>query len=346
MNVLITGGAGMIGSHCAEYYAQKGDNVTVYDNLMRSKIFSSDKRSVEYNWNYLKDVKGVNLVKQDVRDFNALKDVFLQSKPDIVIHTAGQPGVRFSVENPIEDYEINCLGTVNVLEAVRQFNPDASVVYCSTNKVYGDNVNSASIKEETKRYILTDRKGIDESMSIDLSGHTPYGTSKLSGDLYVQDYAHTYGIKTAVFRMSCIYGTRQFGFEDQGWLAWFAIQFVKGGKVTIYGDGKQVRDVLWVDDVVAAYDKFVQSDLRHGVFNMGGGPENTLSLLELIEILERQTGKKIPVDYDTWRPFDQKVYISSIDKAKTMLKWSPTVTPEEGVSRLVSWVKDNRPLFN
>jgi len=336
----------MIGSHCTQYYAQQGATVVVYDNLMRSQIFSSDKKSVEYNWNYLDKIKNVVLLKKDIRDTDSLKAAFQKYSPDVVIHTASQPGVRFSLDNPVEDFSINCVGTINVMEAVRLYSPKAAVVYCSTNKVYGDNVNKIPNVELKLRYSIRDSKGVDEGMSIDLSGHTPYGTSKLSGDLYVQDYSHTYGIKTGVFRMSCIYGTRQFGFEDQGWLAWFSIQFVRGKSVTIYGDGKQVRDVLWVEDVVQAYDKFIKSDLRHEVFNMGGGIGNTLSLLELLEILQKQTGRMIEVKYEDWRKFDQKVYVSAIDKAQRLLGWKPSVSPSEGVSRLVKWVRENETLFS
>lgn len=345
MKILITGGVGMVGSHCAEYFVRKGNKVVVYDNLMRSQIFSSDKESVEYNWNYLKKYKDVVLVKDDIRDTLALGGCFRKHKPDVVIHAAAQPGVRFSLDDPYEDFSINCIGTVNVLEALRKYNPRGTLIYCSTNKVYGDNVNAYPIFEKKSRYDFKACKGINESESIDLTGHTPYGVSKLSGDLYVQDYAHTYGIKTGVFRMSCIYGTRQFGFEDQGWIAWFAIRFMQGEPVTIYGDGKQVRDVLWVEDLVAAFNKFITGRHQHEVFNMGGGVSNTLSLLELISILEVCTKKKIKIKFADWRKFDQKVYVSSINKAKKMLGWKPTVTPKEGVKKIVDWLKDNPDLF-
>jgi len=186
--------------------------------------------------------------------------------------------------------------------------------------------------------------GIDEHFSIDLCEHTPYGCSKLTGDLYMQDYAHLYGIKTGVFRMSCIYGTRQFGMEDQGWVAWFTIAALSGKPITIYGDGKQVRDLLWVDDLIGAYRAFLGSNHTHGVFNMGGGPENTLSLLELLALLETRASD-ISVSYADWRPSDQKVYVSNIDKARQELGWKPHITPQEGVERLAAWVAANRSLF-
>lgn len=335
MKILITGGAGMIGSHCAEYFSAQGHQVVVYDSLIRSQIFKSRQPSVEYNWNYLKTLERVELIKKDVRDTSALSKVFRQYRFNAVIHTAGQTGVRFSLDNPYEDFAINCLGTINVLEAMRRHAPKASFIFCSTNKVYGDNVN----------HLAGIRRGVKETTFVDLTGHTPYGVSKLSGDLYVQDYAHTFGLRTAVFRMSCIYGTRQFGFEDQGWLAWFCVNTLRGKPITIYGDGKQVRDVLWVDDLVKAYAKFINGKMKSDVFNMGGGPKNTLSLLELVGYLEKITGKKVKLNFRPWRQFDQKIYVSSIEKAKRILKWQPKVKPEPGIKLLVSWVQANPGLF-
>lgn len=346
MNILITGGAGMIGSHCAQHFAAKKHRVVIYDSLIRSQIFSSSHPSVEYNWNFLKKFKNIELVKKDIRDQAALTRVFKNNHLDAVIHTAGQPGVRFSLANPNEDFQINCLGTVNVLEAVRNYAPRAAFVYCSTNKVYGDNVNRLGVIEKKTRYAFKDVKGVSESEPIDLTGHTPYGVSKLSGDLYVQDYAHTYGLKTAVFRMSCIYGMRQFGFEDQGWLAWFCINVIKGKPITIYGNGKQVRDVLWVEDLVLAYERFINNKkIKAGVFNIGGGPKNTLSLLELVADLETITGKNVKVEFQPWRKFDQKVYVSSITKVKRVLNWQPQMEPKEGVKRLIAWIQENPDLF-
>jgi CDP-paratose 2-epimerase len=345
MKILITGGAGLIGSHCAEHFAAKGCSVLVYDNLMRSKIFGVDKKSVEYNWHYLKTIKNVQLVKADIRDRQTLEACFKKFKPDAVIHAAGQPGVGFSLNDPCEDASINALGTLNVVEALRQANSKAAFVYCSTNKVYGDNVNRFPIAEKKTRYGFRGIKGVPEDCSIDHCGHTPYGVSKLAGDLYVQDAAKSFGLRTGVFRMSCIYGTRQFGFEDQGWIAWFAIRFMQGKPITIYGDGKQVRDVLWVGDLVDAFDRFIGSKATSNVFNMGGGPKNTLSLLELISTLKDITGASVKVGFDDWRKFDQKVYISDIAKACRVLKWKPQVAPHDGVARIVSWIADNKRLF-
>ncbi|VAX38246.1 UDP-glucose 4-epimerase [hydrothermal vent metagenome] len=345
MKIIITGGAGMVGSHCAQYFAKKKHKIVVIDNLMRSKIFGSDSKSVEYNWRYLKTIKNVKLIKKDARNFSAMLKIFKEEKPDVVIHAAGQPGVRFSIDDPLEDYSINATGTINVAEALRQVNKNGILLYTSTNKVYGDNVNSLPIKQKKNRYEFKNSKGISENFSIDLTGHTPYGVSKLAGDLYVQDYAYAYGLKCGVFRMSCIYGTRQFGFEDQGWLAWFSSRFFQGKPITIYGDGKQIRDVLWVEDLAKAFEAFIQSKLKSEVFNMGGGVDNTISLLELIDTLEDISGKKVKIKYDDWRKFDQKVYVSDIAKAKRLLKWKPSISPEEGVKKLYEWVEGNPKLF-
>lgn len=344
MKILVTGGAGLVGSHTAEYYAKKGNKVIVLDNLMRSQLFSYDKKSVEYNWNYLAKYNNIKRIKGDVR---SEKDVLkaIGTGVDLVIHTAAQPGVPLSVRIPREDFSINAFGTLNVLECLRKKSPEATFIYCSTNKVYGENVDKIPLIEKEKRYIYNKVEGVSEKMSIDHTGHTPYGVSKYVGDIYTQEYAHIYGMKTAVFRMSCIFGTRQFGFEDQGWVAWFIIAALFNRPITIYGNGKQVRDLLYVDDLVEAYDKFIESDLKHEVFNIGGGPENTTSLLEFLDILEQETGKKSKITFSNWRPSDQKVYISDIGKITKALKWKPQVSPKEGIKKLINWAEENKTIF-
>jgi len=344
MKVLITGGAGMVGSHAAVYYSKKGNEVIAFDNLMRSKLFGYDKKSVEYNWNFLKGFSNVKRVVGDVRKPADLEKV-MNSDIDLVIHTAGQPGVGYSLNDPAEDYSINAYGTFNVLDHVRRKCPEACVVYCSTNKVYGENVSNIPLAEKSTRYCFKKIKAISEDFGIDMTAHTPYGVSKYVGDIYAQEFSHSYGIKTGIFRMSCIYGTRQFGFEDQGWLAHFIISNVMSRPVTIYGDGKQVRDVLYVEDLIAAYDFFYMSSLKSGIFNIGGGEENTISLLEFIKIIETKTGKKMKVGYAGWRPSDQKVYISDISKVKKALGWKPRVNVDEGIGNLIEWVRKNREFF-
>lgn len=343
--ILVTGGAGFIGSHVAEYYARKGNEVVVFDNLSRAEILGKSTGDALFNWNYLKkNYRNVKLFKGDIRNFSqvrrASKDV------DAIIHTAAQVAVTTSLIDPRMDFEVNVVGTFNVLEAARM--SDAAVLYCSTNKVYGENVNKLAVKEEGKRYRFADekyRKGIPETFPIDLCGHTPYGCSKLAADIYVQDYGHTYGLKTGVFRMSCIYGERQFGVEDQGWLSWFVIATLTRKPITIYGNGKQVRDVLYVADLINAFNLFLNTNLKNEVFNIGGGNENTLSLLELLDLLHELTGKKPDSTFAEWRPADQKVYISDISKAKDKLNWAPKVKPSEGVRKVMQWVSENLNIF-
>lgn len=344
MRILVTGGAGLVGSHVAEYYARRAEEVIVLDNLMRSQLFGYDKKSVEYNWRWLKRYPNIQLIKGDVRNEEDVKKAIGRGV-DAVIHTAGQPGVPLSIRIPKEDFSINAFGTLNVLECVRQICPNVAFIYCSTNKVYGENVDEIPLTEQKTRYVYKETKGVSEKMSIDHTGHTPYGASKYVGDLYTQEYARIYGMKTAVFRMSCIYGTRQFGFEDQGWVAWFIIAVLSGKPITIYGNGKQVRDLLYVDDLVQAYDLFVQSDIRHDVWNIGGGATNTTSLNEFIDFLEKETGKKAKTSFSNWRPSDQKVYISDLAKINKELGWKPSISPECGYRTLITWVKENPALF-
>ena len=344
--VLVTGGAGFIGSHVAEIFAGDGHPVTVYDNLSRARLLKKDDRNARHNWDHLGRISGITLREADVRDFDALREA--ASGAEIIVHTAAQTAVTTSVVDPRQDFENNVLGAFNVLEAARTATPHPAVIFCSTNKVYGENVNRIPLEEGASRWAFAGEaaSGVNESFSVDLCEHTPYGCSKLTGDLYMQDYARLYGIKTGVFRMSCIYGTRQFGMEDQGWVAWFVIAALTGKPLTVFGDGKQVRDLLWVDDLAAAYRAFLGSDHPHGVYNMGGGPEFTLSLLELLEQLGRRLGRPVPVTFADWRPSDQKVYVSDIAKARRELRWAPAVSPPEGVEKLIDWVEANRELFD
>ncbi len=347
--ILVTGGAGFVGSHAAEFYAERGHDVVVLDNLSRAEILGRSDSNKAYNWNYLKkNHPKVKLLKGDIRDPRKVEKATTDA--DAIIHAAAQTAVTASVKDPRVDFEINALGTFNVLEAARKSGSNPAIVYCSTNKVYGENVNKIGVRENAARYEFDDRafrKGIPEDYPIDNCEHTPYGCSKLAGDLYAQDYGHLYGLDVGVFRMSCIYGTRQFGVEDQGWVAWFTIATILGKPITIYGDGKQVRDVLYVTDLIKAYDAFLKKrkQVRVGVFNIGGGPENTMSLLELLEILGELTGKNTKISFADWRPSDQKVYISDISKAKSVLSWKPRTSPKEGVGELAKLAKENKDIF-
>jgi len=342
--VLITGGAGLVGSHSAEYYARKGYEVTILDNLMRSKIFGYNKKSVELNWDYLGKYSNIKRIQGDVRDQGDVYKAIAEGV-DILIHAAAQPGVPSSTRDPYQDFSINAFGTLNVLECLREKSPQATFIYCSTNKVYGENVNKIPLRELRKTYCYDGAKGISEKMPIDHCGHTPYGASKYVGDIYTQEYAYIYGMKTAIFRMSCIYGVRQFGFEDQGWVAWFIIAALTNKPINIYGNGKQIRDLLYVEDLIKSFDLFVESDIKHAVYNIGGGPGYAISLLDFLDLLEKKIGKKPEVNFLDWRPSDQKVYISDISKIKNELNWQPNINLREGIRRVINWVKENRVFF-
>ncbi len=336
---IITGGAGFIGCHAASRLHKAGHDVVVVDNLSR--------RGARDNLAWIRDQGVSRFIQADIRDDKAMNDVLAKhADADVVLHLAAQVAVTTSVADPRADFDINALGTFNVLEAVRTAGEGkAAVLYASTNKVYGG-LEHVGVVERDGRYAYEDLPGgVIEDEPIDF--HSPYGCSKGAGDQYVRDYARIYGLKTVVFRQSCIYGTRQFGIEDQGWIAWFCVAVTTGKKFTIFGDGKQIRDALWVDDLIDAYlAAAARIDRVSGqIFNVGGGPSNTLSLLELVAKLEKGFGKKLDPPFADWRPGDQRVFIANIDKAKKMLDWSPKVSPDQGVDILLNWVKDNQGLF-
>lgn len=337
-NYLITGGAGFIGTNLADHYLSNGKRVTIFDNFSR--------RGTEENVRWLKEKHGDNLrvVNGDIRWTNGNFSTLVEES-EVVFHLAAQVAVTTSVTDPIEDFEINARGTFNVLEAIRQSSSKPILLYSSTNKVYGK-MDDLEIIERNGRYAYaTLESGVPVTRPLEF--YSPYGCSKGCGDQYVIDYARIYGLKTIVFRQSCIYGPHQFGIEDQGWVAWFAIRAMQGLPFTIYGDGKQVRDVLFVNDLIAAYDAAVENiDKTQGrAYNIGGGPLNTLSLLELVNLLEEQFGKKLTYDFDDWRPGDQLVFISDLQQAAEDFGWTPQVSSVEGVVNLVDWLSENRALF-
>jgi len=338
LRILITGGGGFVGSNLADYILSNNPEaqVIVYDNLTR--------RGVERNISWLEELYGksgrLKIVKGDVRDFERLR----KTANDVseIYHTAAQVAVTTSLNDPRTDFEINALGTFNVIELARRLETDPTVVYTSTNKVFG-NLLGVKVEEHPTRYDFVDphKSGISEDQPLDPC--TPYGCSKAAGDTYTLDYAKTYGLKTVVFRMSCIYGTHQYGNEDQGWLCFFTASALLGKTITIYGDGKQVRDILFIDDLVKALDLVTRNiaTAKGNAYNIGGGPGNTFSLLELIDYLKVLTGKKIQFTFDKWRLGDQRVYYSDIRKAKKDLGWSPRVDKRDGVKKLLTWVQDN-----
>ena len=340
---LVTGGAGFIGCNMSKRLISEGWGVTIYDNLSRPGTAS--------NLAWLKKHGTFKFVKGDLRQAARLEAaVKAAGKLDAVFHYAGQVAVTTSVVNPREDFEINALGTFNVLEALRKHLPKSlkgrpALFYSSTNKVYGG-MEDIKVVERGGRYQYRDfKQGIPEGRLLDF--HSPYGCSKGAADQYVRDYSHIYNFPTVVFRQSCIYGYRQFGVEDQGWVAWFTIAAALGKKITVYGDGKQVRDILFIDDLCDAYlAAFRQIRRTAGqVYNIGGGAKNQMSLRELLAFLEEFLGKKIPTAKGGWRPGDQPVFVCDISKAKREFGWAPRVNVREGVKRLHAWVMENRAIF-
>ena len=339
MRILITGGAGFIGSNAVQRFLQRGAQVTIYDNLSRRGSLS--------NLDWLRAQHGADsfkLIQADLREADRLAEA--AHGQDVILHYAGQVTVTTSVQNPRGDFEDNALGTFNALEAARLSGSNPIFMYSSTNKVYGGMEHIGLVETET-RYAYRDHPyGISEEFPLDL--HSPYGCSKGTGDQYVRDYARIYGLRTVVFRQSSIYGPRQFGIEDQGWIAWFIIAAVTGKPITIYGDGKQVRDVLHVDDLMNAYDLAVEKiDVSKGrVYNLGGGPANVMSVwAEFGPRLEKLLGESIEVARGDWRPGDQRVFYADIRRAERELGWRPKIGVEQGVEMLFEWVKENQNLF-
>jgi CDP-paratose 2-epimerase len=335
--ILITGGAGFIGVNSAHAFSAQGWDVVVLDNLFR--------RGGALNLRWLQERHAIDFEKVDIRDVPSLNKAIAHHKPDVVLHLAAQVAVTTSVLNPREDFEINALGTLNVLEAIRLHSPESFFINASTNKVYGK-MEDLGVTERNGRYEYERLStGVSESRNLDF--HSPYGCSKGVADQYTIDYARVYDLQTVTLRQSCIYGPRQFGVEDQGWVAWFTIAALLGKEITVYGDGKQIRDVLHVDDLVAAYFAVIEqrSSVSGSSFNIGGGPKNTLSLLELLRYLETNLGKEIKPLWDDWRPGDQPVFVCNLDKAEAQLDWSPSISVELGVTKLIEWVRSNSKLF-
>jgi CDP-paratose 2-epimerase len=335
---LVTGGAGFIGCNAAQRWMRQGHEVVVLDDLSR--------RGADRNLSWLQTQGRFVFERIDIRDARALDAAVQRHRDtDVVLHLAAQVAVTTSVTEPRHDFEVNALGTFNLLESVRRYAPLAAFLYASTNKVYGG-LHQESVVLRDGRHAFADRpEGIGEDTPLDF--HSPYGCSKGAADQYVRDYARIYGLRTVSFRQSCIYGWRQFGVEDQGWVAWFTIAAVTGQPVTIYGDGRQVRDVLFVDDLCDAYDAAVARIDRVGgqIFNLGGGPRNTLSLLELVAELQRLTGRPLEPAFADWRPGDQPVFVADVRRAAEALDWQPRVGVHEGVQRLHGWVVEHRQLF-
>ncbi|MDD5623337.1 MAG: GDP-mannose 4,6-dehydratase [Candidatus Peribacteraceae bacterium] len=330
--MLVTGGAGFIGVNAVRHFVAQGWDVTIFDNFSR--------KGTEYNIEKLtNDCHGrFAVVRGDTRrDVHALRK--LAEHTDVILHLAAQVAVTTSVVDPQTDFDCNALGTFNVLEAARLSTARPILLYASTNKVYGA-LEDVPVQELAQRYAFTGgRTGVSEAQPLDF--HSPYGCSKGAADQYVRDYARIYGLKTVVFRQSCIYGPHQMGIEDQGWVAWFLIAGLFGRPVQIYGDGKQVRDLLYVDDLVACYERAIEriDHVAGKVFNLGGGAENTLSLLEFFSLLAREHSLTLTSTFAPVRPGDQPIFVSDNSAALRDLSWKPTVGVHEGIARLLEWLR-------
>jgi CDP-paratose 2-epimerase len=333
--ILIIGGAGFIGINAAEKFIKDGWRVTILDNLSR--------RGTDLNLKWLSGVfpKKYKFIKADIVSDRKILNREV-GKYDAVIHLAGQVAVTTSVSSPYDDFKINALGTLHVLEAIRTSKGKKPIlVYSSTNKVYGD-LNEIKVVEKKTRYDFKNLvNGVDESVLLDF--HSPYGCSKGAAEQYVRDYSRIYDLKTVVFRQSCIYGRHQLGVEDQGWVAWFTIASLLKKPIMLYGNGKQVRDLLFVDDLVDLYQKAIKkADIVSGeIYNVGGGRTNSLSLLEFFEKLKKNHGVTVKYKRGDIRPGDQKMFISDNSKIKKHIGWEPKTGTKEGIKELLNWTNDN-----
>ena len=349
MNALITGGCGFVGSNLAAHLLSldlsdpdQANKVTVFDNLSRHGA------SENLAWMRTLSSAGQNpieFIHGDIRNAFDVEAVVKALQPDVIFHLAGQVAMTTSMQSPRRDFEINVLGSINVLEAVRIYTPKTAIIYASSNKVYG-NLGHLDLVETATRYQpRTSQNGVDESVAIEF--HTPYGCSKGATDQYMQDYARSFGLNTVVLRHSTIYGGRQFATYDQGWVGWFCRQAIESKAnpsrppFTVSGDGKQVRDLLHVSDAVrcyvAAYEHIAAA--RGQAFNIGGGMENSMSLLELLHYLEKRLDLKLNYTHLPWRQSDQKFFVADNSKAGKFIAWAPVIRKEEGIESVLNWEK-------
>lgn len=332
--VLITGGCGFIGANLANRLLGRGESVRLFDNLSRP--------GVERNLRWLDSAHGakVELIRGDARDAEALEAAV--AGVSAVFHCAAQVAVTNSLQDPVEDFEVNARGTLNLLEALRRRGDRGPVIFTSTNKLYGS-LQRVGLAACPKRYVPVEKtvryRGINEEEPLEFC--SPYGCSKGAADQYLLDYARSFGIATVVFRMSCIYGPHQFGTEDQGWVAYCMRQVLRGLPITVYGDGRQVRDILYIEDLLDALETAWANaaTLAGRVFNIGGGPDNTISLLELFEALEELMGKRANLQWDQWRTGDQRYYVSDYTKFESATGWVPHVSVKQGLKGLLGWLE-------
>lgn len=329
---LITGGAGFVGSNLADSFLAEGEPVVILDNLSRDGVRSN------LQWLRKKHGNLLRVETADIRDGERVRALVAGARQ--VFHLAAQVAVTTSLQDPASDLHVNLLGTFHVLEAARAMRNPPPILFTSTNKVYGE-LEHVAIERTGDAYRYGDgRRGVDETTPLDF--HSPYGCSKGAADQYVRDYARVFDVPTVVFRMSCIYGRRQFGTEDQGWVAHFARSLLAGEEITVYGDGCQVRDILWVEDLVTAMRTAVRRiDRTAGeIFNIGGGVGNAVSVRGVIERLMEATGRSVPIETAEWRPGDQRIYVSDNGKAEHLLDWTPTMGWQTGLEKLVAWLRE------
>jgi CDP-paratose 2-epimerase len=338
-SVVIFGGAGFIGSNFAHHLlTETKAKVHIFDNLSRS----GSRQNLEWLQEAAKDSGRLKITIGDVRNYTLVERAVRHATE--IYHLAAQVAVTDSIDDPRMDFEVNAGGTLNILEAARKSGHRPFILYTSTNKVYGA-LTGQSLVAYQRCYRLAPQDSVTEAQPLNF--HSPYGCSKGAADQYVRDYARIYGLPTVVFRMSCIAGTRQFGTEDQGWVAHFIYSALQGDRLTIYGDGRQTRDVLWVGDLIEAMNA-VRENLpvtAGEVFNVGGGSSNTTSLLELIDQIEEFSGKKVEYNFANARPGDQMFYVTNHDKIARMTGWAPTTSLDSTVQQIARWWKSNQALF-
>ena len=338
MKYLITGGCGFLGSNIASEILRQGHELILFDSLYRFGSYQ--------NLDWLKTQGFFEFIHGDIRNTNDVERTIKKYKPDIIYHLAGQVAMTTSISDPRMDFEVNVGGSFNLLNATRLYSPESVIVYSSTNKVYGD-LEQFNYEETTTRYKCIEKpNGFDENVNLDF--HSPYGTSKGSADQYMLDFARIYGLKTVVFRHSSMFGGRQYATIDQGWVGWFTAQAmdIENGTdkkpFTISGNGKQVRDLLYASDTVNLYLKAPSNieKIKGQAFNVGGGIDNSSSLLELFSFLEKELGIKMSYNKLAPRESDQRVFVADISKIKKMIDWSPEVSKEEGVRKMIDWIKN------
>jgi CDP-paratose 2-epimerase len=332
--VLITGGAGFIGTNLAHRLLRSGRPVRIYDNLSRP--------GAEQNLRWLRAAHGsrVQVAQGDVQSTARLREAL--ADVGTVFHLAAQVAVTTSLADPRDDFAVNAAGTLNLLELIRETGRRIALVFTSTNKVYGALDDVPLVASATRYHPAADLRGINEARP--LSFHSPYGCSKGTADQYVLDYARGYGVDATVFRMSCIYGPHQYGTEDQGWVAHFLIRAQQDLPITIYGDGKQVRDLLYIDDLIEAFLLAGQHlpEIAGQAFNIGGGPDNTISLCELVERISALSGDAPEIVYGPWRVGDQRWYVSDPSKFERATGWRPKTNVDDGIRQLHQWISLNR----